>query len=37
LHQLHDIHAQEDYIVARHGDIRSQVDPNFSYTYTCQD
>ncbi len=30
LHYLHRKHAQADYIVARHGDLTEQIDPDFS-------
>ncbi len=30
LHELHRKHAQADYIVARHGDLTEQIDPDFS-------
>lgn len=31
LHGLHTRHAKEDYIIARHGDLTDQIDPEFSY------
>lgn len=30
LHELHRKHAQADYIIARHGDLTKQIDPDFS-------
>lgn len=34
LQQLHRRHAQEDYIIARHGNLTEQIDPTFSFTPT---
>lgn len=31
LHDLHKRHAAEDYIVARHGDLKDQIDKDFRY------
>lgn len=31
LHDLHLRHVKQDYVVARHGDLSDQIDPDFSY------
>lgn len=31
LHKLHTRHSGEDYVIARHGDLRGQIDATFSY------
>ncbi len=33
LHALHRKHAQEDYIIARHGNLTEQIDPLFSFKH----
>ena len=31
LHDLHRIHAKEDYVIARCGDVSGQIDPDFCF------